>query len=101
MEWSAVAIELGILALSVLVLGLDLFVPGDRRQGSGRALYAVTLAGLAVLWVASFNLPEKSACTTACIQDGFALFLKRIFIAAASLTVLGTHAYASRRAWAQ
>ena len=101
MQWSAVVLELGLLALGVFVLGLDLFIGGDRRQETGRALYLVTLAGLAVLWVGSFVLPEQSAFTPAWVQDGFALFLKRVFIAAASLTVLGTHAYASRRGWAQ
>jgi NADH-quinone oxidoreductase subunit N len=100
MDWNAIALELGLLALAIVVLAWDLLFasgPGKSRKGH----YVIGLAGLAALFAWSFRLPTDVAFTAALVQDGFALFIKQVLLAAGFLTVLAAYSYADRRGWAQ
>lgn len=97
MDFAAVSLEAGLLAISILVLAIDLLLP---REASRRALYPVAFLGTAALFLGSFRLEEGTVFTAAFVQDGLALYVKRIVLAAGLLTILATHPYASRRGWA-
>ena len=97
MSWSAASLELGTLALAAIVLAFDLVAPKtapDARRGGLFALAALGLTGL-IAW--SFFLPAPATLTEAFVQDGFALFTKRILLASTLLAVLGLYPYARRR----
>ena len=98
MDWNAIALELGLLALAIVVLAWDLLFaggPGKSRKGH----YAIGLAGLAGLFAWSFRLPVDVGFTAALVQDGFALFIKQVLLVAGFLTVLAAYPYADRRGW--
>src|SRR5262245_43547378 len=95
MEFQAAVLELGLLAVAGLVLAWDLASPGGRARGSGP--FVVASAGLGILFVASFFVVAPTALTEAFVQDGFALYVKRILLAAAGLAVLGLRPYLSAR----
>ena len=68
MDWNAVALELGLLALAIVVLAWDLTFghgPGRSRRGH----YAIGLVGLAGLFAWSFRLPVDIHFTAALVQD--------------------------------
>ncbi len=99
MEWSAIALELGTLGLAVAVLLWDLAL-GGAGEGKRRAgLSTLAAAGLGALLLLSLSLPAEAGFTAAWVQDGFALFVKRIFLAAGLLTALAVHPYGSRQGW--
>jgi NADH-quinone oxidoreductase subunit N len=78
------AIELALFALAVLVLLLAI----ARAPG---AAASVTLAGLAAIFGLSFFAAEGGSILNGTfVQDGLALFSKRLFIASAALSVLGS-----------
>jgi len=99
MNWSAASLELGTLAIAAAVLAWDLAVP-PRAAGrnAARAPYAIAAAGLIALLLWSWRLPTGGSLTDAFIQDGFALFVKRILLAAALLAIAGLAPYARARA---
>lgn len=97
MVLGAVILELGLVAIAVLVLAGDLLL---SREDSRRELYLLTLVGLTALLALSFGLVTPVACTAAWIQDAFALYAKRIVLAAGLLTVLASWPYARYRGWA-
>ena len=97
MNWQAAALEIVLLALAIGVLFVDLLM---RRDSSRRALYVLTVVGLAAAGVLAWRLPDGAALTDAWIQDSFALYVKRIVLAAGFLTILATLPYAERRGWA-
>jgi NADH-quinone oxidoreductase subunit N len=97
MNATAAALELGTLALAGAILAWDLAFPArkqDPRRGGLFVLAAVGLAGL-IGW--SFTLPAPVTLTDAFVLDGFALFTKRILLAAVLLAVMGLYPYARRR----
>ncbi|HEX6852839.1 MAG TPA: NADH-quinone oxidoreductase subunit N [Candidatus Polarisedimenticolaceae bacterium] len=94
MDWGAVVVEAGLTALAIAVLALDL---AGGRERSKAPLYWVALIGLCLLLGFSFRLSPGAVFTDAWIQDGFALYLKRIVLATGVLTVLASSAYASAR----
>ena len=100
MDWNAVALEIGLLALAVVVLGWDLTF-GHGPRGSHRGVHVVAGVGLAGLLAWSFRLPADVVFTDALVQDAFALFVKQVLLVAGLLAVLATHAYADRRGWAE
>lgn len=100
MDWNAVALEVGVLALAGVVLAVDL-VAGRGTRGSRKTLYGIAFLGLVGLLAYSFRLPTGVAFTPALVQDAFALFVKKVLLAAAALTVLATYPYADRRGWAR
>lgn len=97
MNWSAAALELGTLLLAALVLAWDLLVPARRTDPRRGGLFVLTAVGLAGLFVCALRLPAPASLSDAYVQDGFALFVKRILIAAVFLTVAGLYPYARKR----
>jgi NADH-quinone oxidoreductase subunit N len=97
MNGTAAILEISTLILAVAVLAWDLSVPASRTDPRRGGLFALAAAGLAGLLAWSFFLPSPVALTDAFIQDGFALFTKRILLAAAFLAVVGMYPYARRR----
>jgi NADH-quinone oxidoreductase subunit N len=99
MSWGAVSLEIGLLVLAFVVLAWDLTV-GHRSAGARKVDYVIGGVGLLALLAWSFRLPVEIAFTDALVQDSFALFIKRVLLAAGFLTVLATYPYADRRGWA-
>jgi NADH-quinone oxidoreductase subunit N len=100
MNWNALALELGLLGLAVVVLVWDLTLghgPGRSRKGH----YVIGVIGLLGLLVWSFRLPADVRFTDALVQDKFALFVKQVLLAAGLLAVLATFPYADRRGWSR
>ena len=98
MNWGAVSLEVGLLALSIVVLAWDLTFAGGPRS-SRRGDYAIAAAGLIVLLLWSFRLPVGVSFTEALVQDSFALFVKQVLLVAGLLTVVAAYPYADRRGW--
>ena len=81
------ALEAGVFALLVAVLGLGLF----WREQAERTPGAVTLAGLIGLSIAAFLAePGASAFGGTYVVDDLALFAKRLFLVSAALSVLAS-----------
>jgi len=100
MNWNAIGLELGLLALAIVVLAWDLtFGHGPKRSRKGH--YVIGLLGLAGLFLWSFRLPTNVSFTDALVQDPFALFVKQVLLAAGFLAVLAAYPYADRRGWVQ
>jgi NADH-quinone oxidoreductase subunit N len=96
MQWQAAGLELLLLLVAVGVLAADLL---RSRDDSRRGLYVVAGIGLAAgCWLA-WSLPEGVALTDAWVQDAFAIYVKRIILAAGLLTVLATYPYSRSRGW--
>jgi NADH-quinone oxidoreductase subunit N len=87
------AIELALFALAVVVLLAGIARPHPRTEGSvspGPAAW-IALAGLAGIFGLTFVATEGgSILRGSFVQDGLALFAKRLFIASAALSVLGS-----------
>ena len=97
MNGTAASLELGTLALAVAILAVDLIVPARASDPRRGGLFALAAAGLAGLIAWSFVLETPVALTEAFIQDGFALFAKRILLGAVLLAVAGMYPYARKR----
>jgi NADH-quinone oxidoreductase subunit N len=97
MTGTAAALEMGTLALAFAVLAVDLIVREHRPHARRLGLFAVASLGLAALLAWSFFIPTPQALTGAFVLDGFALFTKRILLAAAFLATVGLHPYAKAR----
>jgi NADH-quinone oxidoreductase subunit N len=97
MNGTAASLELGTLALAVAILAWDLIAPARRSDPRRGGLFALASAGLAGLIAWSFVLPSPVALTDAFVLDGFALFTKRILLAAALLAAAGMYPYARKR----
>jgi len=79
------ALETGVFVLLVAVLAVGLARPGR----SGRLAGWVALAGLGALTVAAFRLqPGSSALGGTFVLDDMAVFVKRLFLSSATLSVL-------------
>lgn len=94
MEWGALVLEAGLVALAIAILVLDLV---GGRDGSRLRLYAVAVVGLGVLLGMSFRLVPGAVFTEAWIQDGFAIYLKQIVLATGLLAVLASVAWVPER----
>jgi NADH-quinone oxidoreductase subunit N len=99
-NWGAVTLEVGLLALAVLTLGWHLTL-GQGKRARGRGECAIGVVGLLVLLVVSFRLETGVRFSEALLQDEFSLFVKQILLVAGLLTVLATASYANRRGWAE
>jgi NADH-quinone oxidoreductase subunit N len=94
------AIELALFALAVLVLLAGLAARGgtDPRSAEGGEGSAgspmigwITLGGLLSIFVLSFFAEEgASILRGSFVQDGLALFAKRLFLASAAISILGS-----------
>jgi NADH-quinone oxidoreductase subunit N len=91
-------LELGLLALAVLVLVLGLVWRGDPHGRIGW----VTFIGLLVVFGLTFFAKEGSLLGGSFVQDSLAVFAKQLFVAAAALSVLASitprHGTSVRRA---
>jgi NADH-quinone oxidoreductase subunit N len=101
MDWNAVALEIGVVALAIVVLVLDLVQGRAASPEAKRGLYGVALGGLAVLLGVSFRSRAGLEFTPAFVNDALALYAKQVILAAGLLTVLATGAYAQARGWAR
>ena len=81
--WTLVP-EVTLFVLAILVLVIGLIVQGGRAAGW------VTFAGLFVVFGVTFYVDEGSLFGGTFVLDGLALFAKRLFIAAAGLSMLGS-----------
>jgi NADH:ubiquinone oxidoreductase subunit 2 (subunit N) len=97
MNGTAAILEISTLVLAVAVLAWDLISPAARTDPRRGGLFVLAAAGLAGLLAWSFSSPSPLTLTDAFVQDGFALFAKRILLAAALLAVVGMYPYARRR----
>jgi len=90
MNLSLMSLEISVVALGVLVLLADLWLPAERKRTLGYAAAAV----LAVLFLNSFTshcscaLVGQDAFGGMFVQDGLSVFFKRIFLLAAVLVLV-------------
>ena len=85
--------ELALFALSVLVLvaGLMRHPSSVVASGEGKRFGWITLVGLLAVFGLTFTTKEGSSLFNgAFVQDGLALFAKRLVLAAAALSVLAS-----------
>jgi NADH-quinone oxidoreductase subunit N len=94
---AAAGLELGTLALAVLILAWDLALPQRRDAGRRGGLCALAVAGLAALLAASLAVGTPQRLGDAFVLDAFALFTKRILLVAALLAAAGLYPYARSR----
>ena len=91
-------LELGTGALMLLVFGVGLFGPAhDRRVVGGVATVGVFILGVVAMLLA----PSGPALGGMFVQDGLAIFVKRVFMAATFISlvaVLGAPQFARRNA---
>ena len=86
MDWNAVTLEVGLLALAFLVLAWDLTL-GHGAKASRKVHYAIGVAGLTLLLIGSFRLPVDVCFTDALVLDPFALLVKQVVLVAGLLSV--------------
>ena len=79
--------ELALFALAVVVLLSGMV----SRRGSGHAAGWISLIGFIAAFVLTFAVPEGASLLRASfVVDGLALFSKRLFIASAAISLLGS-----------
>ena len=82
-----VAPDLALFALAVVVL----LVGAVGRGSAGHGVAWLSLAGLLLAFALTFVVPEgASLLRGSFVQDGLALFAKRLFLASAALSLLGS-----------
>ena len=87
----AAEVALGVLAVVVLLLGLAAGSPASGESGPGRRIGWVAFLGLLVVLAITFGATEgQSLFDGTYVEDALALFAKRLFVAAAALSVLGS-----------
>jgi NADH-quinone oxidoreductase subunit N len=91
---SYMSIDIGVAALAIAVLLLDLFLPREQKG----ALGWVAGLGLAALLAASFLVQEKAdtALGGLYLLDGFAIFFKKVFAIIGILIVILARGYIQR-----
>ncbi len=83
---SALALELGLAVLMLIVFALGV-LGGSRGR---RAVGPITAAGVLVLLAASFAVPTGAAAGGAFVHDGLAQFAKRLLLASTFIGVLAS-----------
>jgi NADH-quinone oxidoreductase subunit N len=82
--------EVALFALAVIVLLMSL-IRRPHVPGPGRPIGWVTLLGLLAIFVVTFFAQEgTSLLRGSFVQDGLAIFAKRLFLASAALSVLAS-----------
>ena len=76
------SLEIWVIALGLVLVLSDMFMPAERRRFIGYA----GIAALGVLFVMSVCAPGM-AFNGAFVQDGLAIFFKRFFLVAAMLVL--------------
>ena len=97
MSWAPVGLELGTIALAVLVLLWDLAFPAARPDARRLGLFVLAGGGLTALLAGSFAAPASGSLGPAYVQDPLALIVKRVLLAAVLLAVVGLSPYVRRR----
>src|SRR5665213_1052655 len=94
MNFSLVTLELGVVALAVVVLLLDLWTEPRHKARLG----CVTMAGLFVILGFSFAISPVGPATvdSMLVQDGLALYFQRFFLVAAIFVLFVTRQCADR-----
>lgn len=97
MNLSLMSLELSVVALGILVLLADLWLPAERKRALGYA----AAAALALLFINTFTSHCSCAATGEAfggmfIQDGLAVFFKRFFLLAAALVLVLAVEFADR-----
>lgn len=97
MNLSLMSLELSVVALGILVLLADLWLPAERKRALGYA----AAAALALLFLNTFTSHCSCASTGEAfggmfIQDGLAVFFKRFFLLAAVLVLILAVEFADR-----
>jgi len=84
--------EFALLALAILVLLMGIVgrFPRSGPAGWGRAIGWITLIGLIAIFGFTFFVDEGSLLGATFVLDGLAMFAKRLFLASAALSVLGS-----------
>jgi NADH-quinone oxidoreductase subunit N len=86
MNFSSLTLEIAVAALALLLLVLDLWTPAQSK----RMLGYLAVAGLAVIFVASFMIQTSGPATADSMvaQDGLAVFFQRFFLISAMFVLL-------------
>src|SRR5882762_10659808 len=89
MNLSLMSLEISVVALGLVVLLADLWLPAERKRMLGYAAAAV----LGVLFLNSFTSHCSCALSGSAfggmfVQDGLSVFFKRFFVLAAILVLL-------------
>ena len=89
MNLSLMSLEISVVALGLVVLLADLWLPAERKRMLGYA----AAAALAVLFVNSFTGNCSCGLSGSCfggmfVQDALAIFFKRFFLLAAVLVLV-------------
>ena len=89
MNLSLMSLEVSVVAIALVVLMADLWLPAERKNLLGYA----AAAALAVLFLNSFTGNCSCSLSGSCfggmfVQDGLAIFFKRFFLLAAILVLL-------------
>src|SRR5258706_14855561 len=89
MNFSLISLELCVVALGLVVLLADLWLPAERKRALGYA----AAAGLGLLLLASLSGTGSCSLTGTAfdgmfVQDALAIFFKRFFLLAAMLVLL-------------
>lgn len=97
MNLSLMSLEISVVALGILVLLADLWLPAERKRALGYA----AAAALALLFLNTFTSHCSCAATGEAfggmfIQDGLAVFFKRFFLLAAVLVLILAVEFADR-----
>jgi NADH-quinone oxidoreductase subunit N len=88
MNFWAISLELGVLAVALIVLTADLLLQRGERRGLG----SLAAVGVALLLGASFLIPGlvDSEFTHAYVADPLGLYFKRVLLLAALIGILGS-----------
>ncbi len=88
MNFWALSLEFGVLAVAVLVFVADLLL----RRGERRGLGALAAVGVASTLVLSFWIPDlaSSEFTSAYVSDPLGLYFKRVLLLAGLIGILGS-----------
>ncbi len=83
-------LPLAVGGLAVLVLLADVLAPPARASGRGRVLGWIVVAGLALIFAASFVVDGSGRAAAGAYEGGaWTTFLQRLFLAAGALGALG------------
>ena len=88
MNFWAISLELGVLAVALIVFTSDLLLQRGERRGLG----SLAAVGIALLLGASFWIPGlvDSEFTHAYVADPLGLYFKRVLLLAALIGILGS-----------
>src|ERR1051326_1867948 len=99
MNSSLISLEISVIAIGLVLMLADLFVPAERRRFIGYA--AIAALGFLLL----INLSDDGACAQigtafngSYVNDGLALFFKRFFLVAAILVLFIAAEFSDRLA---